>query len=786
MKSAPRMLGVSRAHRRHARSRSSFGIPLGAAALLLAGSLALLGPLSPAGATPVNLYVAPGGTDSGPCTTSTSPCATVSYALTQAGGSGDDILVSGTIDDNVVVNDQAVTIEQNPAGSPAEIDGLGKDPVMTVEGNTVLTVNQLILTDGNAPAGGGVFLEGGDAQFNDSTISGNTATNSGGGIGASAGSFNLIDSTVSDNSAPGSGPVGGTGGGISTSGEGSGTIVRSTISGNTAGGVGSGAQGGGVVNVGGGETIINSTISGNSVVGTNGGGGGISDEGGSVQVLMSTISGNSATGYGTAIENVSGVSVAGDILADAGGPPAVSECQGAALSDLGYNVDDDGSCGLSAGNHSVSDSATIRNFLGPLQNNGGTTDTIALSAGATNPAQAVIPLSFTMPPVSEVACRLPDQRNVLRGSPCDMGAYALTVGVAPTITNGASANFTAGTPGTFSFTATGSPPPTFTETGQLPSGLSLSTSGILSGTPAPYLNGGNYPITVTATNGVAPDAHQSFTVNVASAPPPPPPPPHGYWLVGSDGGIFSFGSAQFHGSTGSLTLQRPVVGIVPTRDRNGYWLDASDGGVFSFGDTQFYGSIPGLGLHPAGSGLPNSLNAPIVGMVPSRDQGGYFMVASDGGVFAFGDAHFAGSCPGSGGCSGAAVAVMPDASGNGYWLITQTGNVYTFGDAPYLGAPGPQSSPITSAVATPDGKGYWILDASGQVFPYGDAANLGSVAAGATGGLNPATAIFTTSDGNGYWVVDAVGKVFTFGDAPNDGDMSGTKLNGPIIAASGS
>ena len=163
---------------------------------------------------------------------------------------------------------------------------------------------------------------------------------------------------------------------------------------------------------------------------------------------------------------------------------------------------------------------------------------------------------------------------------------------------------------------------------------------------------------------------------------------HGYWLVGSDGGIFSFGSAQFYGSTGSLKLQRPVVGIVPTKDDAGYWLDASDGGIFAFGDTQFYGSIPGLGLHPAGSGLPNSLDAPIVGMVPSNDDGGYFMVASDGGVFAFGDAHFAGSCPGIGGCSGAAVAVMPDASGNGYWLVTKTGNVYTFGDAPNYGAPG--------------------------------------------------------------------------------------------------
>ena len=80
------------------------------------------------------------------------------------------------------------------------------------------------------------------------------------------------------------------------------------------------------------------------------------------------------------------------------------------------------------------------------------------------------------------------------------------------------------------------------------------------------------------------------------------PSAHGYWLVGSDGGIFSFGQAQFYGSTGSLHLQRPVVGIVPTADHGGYWLDASDGGVFSYGDTQFYGSIPGLGLHPAGSG----------------------------------------------------------------------------------------------------------------------------------------------------------------------------------------
>ncbi len=283
-------------------------------------------------------------------------------------------------------------------------------------------------------------------------------------------------------------------------------------------------------------------------------------------------------------------------------------------------------------------------------------------------------------------------------------------------------------------------------------------------------NGGNL---LAATGTIW---NSSFTITRAAI-------PRGYWLVGSDGGIFTFGSAQFYGSTGNLSLQRPVVGIVPTADRGGYWLDASDGGVFAYGDTQFYGSIPGLGIHPAGSGQPDSLDAPIVGMVPSIDDGGYFMVASDGGVFAFGDAHFAGTCPGIGGCSGSAVAVMPDASGNGYWLVTSTGSIYTFGDAPYFGAPG--QGTVTSAVATPDGLGYWVLLSNGQVYNYGNAANFGAPPSSNFNLLDAATAIFSTSDGSGYWVSSALGQVFNYGDAPSDGGMAGTQLNGAIIAATG-
>ena len=298
---------------------------------------------------------------------------------------------------------------------------------------------------------------------------------------------------------------------------------------------------------------------------------------------------------------------------------------------------------------------------------------------------------------------------------------------------------------------------------------------------------GSGTVTVSASSVAGTSSRTAqFTYGTppSPSPPPAPVPQHGYWLVGSDGGIFTFGSAQFYGSTGSLHLQRPVVGIVPSSDRGGYWLDASDGGIFSFGDAGFYGSIPGLGLHPAGSGLADSLDAPIVGMVPSADGRGYFMVASDGGVFAFGDARFAGSCPGIGGCSGAAVAVMPDASGNGYWLVTQSGHVYTFGDAPYYGAPGPQSVPVTSAVRTPDGKGYWILFSNGAISHFGDAGLLGSPT-GQMGGFDPATSIFTTADGGGYWVAAANGAVDNYGDAPADGSLLGTRLNGSIIAATG-
>jgi hypothetical protein len=64
----------------------------------------------------------------------------------------------------------------------------------------------------------------------------------------------------------------------------------------------------------------------------------------------------------------------------------------------------------------------------------------------------------------------------------------------------------------------------------------------------------------------------------------------GYWLVGSDGGVFSFGDATFYGSMITKHLSAHIVGIVASPDGAGYWLVGSDGGVFSFGDAGYHGS----------------------------------------------------------------------------------------------------------------------------------------------------------------------------------------------------
>ena len=209
----------------------------------------------------------------------------------------------------------------------------------------------------------------------------------------------------------------------------------------------------------------------------------------------------------------------------------------------------------------------------------------------------------------------------------------------------------------------------------------------------------------------APSAQADFSASSAAG--------GGYWMVASDGGIFSFGSAKFFGSTGNIKLNQPIVGIAATPTGNGYWMVATDGGIFSFGDAKFFGSTGSI-----------KLNKPIVGMTSTPTGNGYWMVASDGGIFSFGDTKFFGST-GSIKLNKPITAMAATPKGLGYWLTASDGGIFSYGDAAFFGSapsrPAKGDRTVTAMVPSPDGAGYWQASTSGEVLAFGSAADLGGV-----------------------------------------------------------
>ena len=238
----------------------------------------------------------------------------------------------------------------------------------------------------------------------------------------------------------------------------------------------------------------------------------------------------------------------------------------------------------------------------------------------------------------------------------------------------------------------------------------------------------------------------------------------GYWINAADGGVFSFGNAQFYGSTGGMVLNQPVVGMASTHDANGYWEVASDGGVFSFGDAQFHGSTGSI-----------HLNKPMVGMAVTPDGGGYWLVASDGGIFAYGNAQFYGST-GSMALNKPIIGMVPTHDGGGYWLIASDGGVFAFGDAGFFGSLGgaPPSTALVGVAPTPNGGGYWVLGANGSVYDFGDAPSVAiSPVSPALDTLkSPMTGLIPDFSGGGFDAVNASGQAFAYGDAPYFGDVT--------------
>jgi hypothetical protein len=201
----------------------------------------------------------------------------------------------------------------------------------------------------------------------------------------------------------------------------------------------------------------------------------------------------------------------------------------------------------------------------------------------------------------------------------------------------------------------------------------------------------------------------------------------------------------------------------------GYRTVASDGGIFTFGNLPFCGSEGGM-----------PLNKPIVGMAATPDGGGYWLVASDGGVFTFGDANFFGSMGGIP-LNRPIVGMAATPDGGGYWLVASDGGVFTFGDARFYGSAGalPLNRPVVGMAATPDGGGYWLVATDGGIFSYGDATFFGS-----TGALRlnaPVVGMTPTPDGGGYWLVASDGGIFSFADATFFGSTGAIRLNRPVV-----
>ncbi|MGI8792504.1 MAG: hypothetical protein ACR2H3_04915 [Acidimicrobiales bacterium] len=214
--------------------------------------------------------------------------------------------------------------------------------------------------------------------------------------------------------------------------------------------------------------------------------------------------------------------------------------------------------------------------------------------------------------------------------------------------------------------------------------------------------------------------------------------------------------------------------VRPAPDRAGYWMVAADGGVFAFGSSGFHGST---GATP--------LTKPVVGMSASPSGQGYRLVASDGGVFSFGDAGFYGST-GAIALNAPIVGMAATPSGLGYWLVASDGGIFAFGDARFLGSTGSRrlDAPIVGMAANAAGDGYWLVGSDGGIFGFGSAGFFGS-----TGGrrLNrPVVGMAPTPSGNGYWLVASDGGIFGFGGAVFRGSTGGTPLSAAVVGMAAS
>jgi hypothetical protein len=213
-------------------------------------------------------------------------------------------------------------------------------------------------------------------------------------------------------------------------------------------------------------------------------------------------------------------------------------------------------------------------------------ETGALPAGVTfvNNGDGTAALSGT--PAAGTGGTYPFTIKAANGvSPNATQSFTLVVDQAPAVTSTSETTFAAGVSSNFQVTASGFPAPALSETGSLPSGVAFSDNGngtaTLSGTPS---SGGNYPVTITASNGVGADANQSFVLTVTTVSRAPS-------VTSANHTTFAFGSAGSFTvtSTGTPTPSLSENGTLPTGVT---FVDNGDGTASLSGTPTSNGTYP--------------------------------------------------------------------------------------------------------------------------------------------------------------------------------------------------
>jgi len=242
--------------------------------------------------------------------------------------------------------------------------------------NCIVHNNTAVFHDGSLSVGGGIYSAGGTMTVVNCVISGNHS-DGGAGIWSQSGVLTVRNSTIDGNHASPS-----YFGGAIVANVGETTISNCTLSNNTAG------SGGAIHNIDTALTLRNCTVVNNSA--TNGGGGGINNYGtngtATLTVSNSTVAGNSAAGGGGAVHNLGANGGNAFVMLDntvlqtgAAGANLVNVGDGTLITSQGYNLSSDNGGGFLT---AAGDKINTNPQLGPLQDNGGPTQTMALLPGS--------------------------------------------------------------------------------------------------------------------------------------------------------------------------------------------------------------------------------------------------------------------------------------------------------------------------------------------------------------------------------------------------------------------